>query len=308
MSMTTSLLSLFARPASRTTIRTPRPAAAATSTGGMIEALEDRQFFSIAPAAAPAVGDAVLKTQTAQFANKVAKNGTTTVLPLTITGINVVNNQLVAVGNIGGQTVSLPITLGTSPNPADPSCPILDLELGPINLNLLGLNVETSPICLDITAERGPGNLLGNLLCGLTNALNATPTPALGNVLGALPAADRTALLGGLTGILNGALGRILSPTSIVGTDQTPPAAQAGAVDILNLSLGPVDLNLLGLDVELDNCDGGPITVDITAVPGPGNLLGNLLGGVARLLDNPSNPNALANAINRLARAIRGLV
>ena len=36
---------------------------------------------------------------------------------------------------------------------------------------------------------------------------------------------------------------------------------RAGDTDILNLSLGPVDLNLLGLDVQLDDCEGGPVTV-----------------------------------------------
>ena len=46
---------------------------------------------------------------------------------------------------------------------------------------------------------------------------------------------------------------------------------------ILNLELGPIDLTLLGLNVHLDNCANGPITVDITAVTGQGNLLGNLL-------------------------------
>jgi hypothetical protein len=34
---------------------------------------------------------------------------------------------------------------------------------------------------------------------------------------------------------------------------------------ILNLELGPVDLTLLGLNVHLDDCDDGPVTVDITA-------------------------------------------
>lgn len=58
-------------------------------------------------------------------------------------------------------------------------CPVLHLVLGPVNLNLLGLKVTLGggptaslPIVLDITAVPGPGNLLGNLLCGLTNALN----------------------------------------------------------------------------------------------------------------------------------------
>jgi hypothetical protein len=61
------------------------------------------------------------------------------------------------------------------------SCPILHLVLGPINLNLLGLRVKlgggtlaNQPIVLDITAQQGPGNLLGNLLCGITNSLNQT--------------------------------------------------------------------------------------------------------------------------------------
>jgi len=62
---------------------------------------------------------------------------------------------------------------------------------------------------------------------------------------------------------------------------------QTGATDcpILNLSVGPVHLDVLGLNVDLDNCDGGPITVAITAQPGDGNLLGNLLCDVSHLLD-----------------------
>ncbi len=41
---------------------------------------------------------------------------------------------------------------------------ILDLDLNPINLDVLGALVQTSSICLNVTAARGPGNLLGNLL------------------------------------------------------------------------------------------------------------------------------------------------
>jgi hypothetical protein len=60
------------------------------------------------------------------------------------------------------------------------SCPVLHLVLGPIKLNLLGLVVTLGggpnmdqPIVLDITAVSGPGNLLGNLLCGVSNLLNS---------------------------------------------------------------------------------------------------------------------------------------
>jgi hypothetical protein len=55
---------------------------------------------------------------------------------------------------------------------------------------------------------------------------------------------------------------------------------RAAACNILHLVLGPLDLNLLGLVVHLNQ-----VVLDITAVPGAGNLLGNLLCAVAGLLD-----------------------
>jgi len=52
-------------------------------------------------------------------------------------------------------------------------CDILSLEVPDgLELDVLGLQVVTSPICLDVFAERGNGNLLGNLLCTLTNLLD----------------------------------------------------------------------------------------------------------------------------------------
>jgi len=57
-------------------------------------------------------------------------------------------------------------------------------------------------------------------------------------------------------------------------------ASSAAACDILNLVLGPLDLNILGLRIQLNQ-----VVLDITAVPGAGNLLGNLLCSVAGLLD-----------------------
>lgn len=52
------------------------------------------------------------------------------------------------------------------------TCEILHLELGPLNLNLLGLVVNLNQIVLDITAVPGPGNLLGNLLCAIAGLLD----------------------------------------------------------------------------------------------------------------------------------------
>jgi hypothetical protein len=63
-------------------------------------------------------------------------------------------------------------------------------------------------------------------------------------------------------------------------TAAAAPAVTAASCEILNLVLGPLDLNLLGLRVHLDQ-----VVLDITAVPGGGNLLGNLLCSIAGLLD-----------------------
>ena len=52
------------------------------------------------------------------------------------------------------------------------SCRILTLTLGPLDLNLLGLRVQLNQINLRITGQRGPGNLLGNLLCSLAGLLD----------------------------------------------------------------------------------------------------------------------------------------
>lgn len=64
------------------------------------------------------------------------------------------------------RTVSMPATVGTA------TCDILHLDLGPLDLNVLGLQIDLSQIVLDITAQAGAGNLLGNLLCSVVNLLN----------------------------------------------------------------------------------------------------------------------------------------
>ena len=92
--------------------------------------------------------------------------------------------------NAGGTTTSIvqsvatPVHVGNTPAPAAQaaavtaqpttgSCSILHLDLNPIHLNLLGLRVDTSQIVVDISAEPGPGNLLGNLLCSVTGLLDS---------------------------------------------------------------------------------------------------------------------------------------
>lgn len=56
------------------------------------------------------------------------------------------------------------------------TCSILHLVLGPLDLNLLGLKVHLDKVVLDITAQSGSGNLLGNLLCAVAGLLDGSST------------------------------------------------------------------------------------------------------------------------------------
>jgi len=55
---------------------------------------------------------------------------------------------------------------------AQTACDVLHLELGPLDLDLLGLVVHLDRIVLDIAAQPGAGNLLGNLLCQVVGLLD----------------------------------------------------------------------------------------------------------------------------------------
>ena len=232
------------------------------------------------------------------------------VLPMSITSVTVVNGQLVANGLLGTTPFQAPITLTPEQAPTPGACPILNLSLAPINLSLLGLNVDTSAICLDITAQQG-GGLLGNLLCGVANLLNGGLN--LGQILGQLSPAQLATLTNGLTQLLNQVFARITSSQAVVGAttvaNATSQVSAAATCEILNLAVGPLDLNLLGLAVALDNCADGPVTVAVTATEG-GGLLGDLLCSLNNLL-NPTatgNPNAIMNALTRIAQVIGGIV
>jgi hypothetical protein len=99
-----------------------------------------------------------------------------------ITNFVVQNGQLVATGTLTGTvrdaagailgTINQALTLPVSLVGSTGTCEILDLQLGPLDLNLLGLVVHLDQINLVITAESGPGNLLGNLLCAVAGLLD----------------------------------------------------------------------------------------------------------------------------------------
>jgi hypothetical protein len=86
-------------------------------------------------------------------------------------------------GGVVTRCTNIPASLVQSVGTAAPSafmdCSILDLDIGAIHLDLLGLVVDLAPIHLDITGDTGAGNLLGNLLCGLAGILDPAGTGLL---------------------------------------------------------------------------------------------------------------------------------
>jgi len=239
---------------------------------------------------------AMLAVTATDAAAKPAKKPTTfNVVPIVIQSVTVQNGQLMANGLVGTTAFQTPITLTPGALPEGATCPILNLSLGPINLDLLGLNVDTSPICLDITAVPGSGALLGNLLCGIANLLNGGLSQSA--VLAGLTSTELATLNSGLTQLLNQAVF-----TPLTNSD----AFLDATCNVLSLAIGPVDLNLLGLRVELDDCSNGPVTLDITADP-TGGLLGNLLCGLANIL-NGGTPNAILTALRSVAAIIGALL
>lgn len=111
-----------------------------------------------------------------------------------------------------------------------------------------------------------------------TQTINGVPTVvALGSLTGTLSAPN---------GLLqNVSVGNIAIPVTSIGSATCP---------ILSLTLGPLHLNVLGLVIDLNQ-----VVLNITAVGGTGNLLGNLLCDVANLL-NPSQIGSLVAVLNQI--------
>jgi hypothetical protein len=132
-------------------------------------------------------------------------------------------------------------------------CDVLTLRLAPLTLELLGVRVQTSTINLELYGRRGA--LLGNLLCALTEARVRLPRIAA-------------------------ALNRRLDdrPLPVMGASTEVRAADhLGTCQVLRLVLGPLHLDLLGLNVDLyGNTRTSPVEVTIHALPGHG-ILGDLL-------------------------------
>lgn len=140
------------------------------------------------------------------------------------------------------------------------NCRILTLRLEDLQLKLLGLNLNTSAINLRITGD--DKQALGRLFCSLAKGVRLSKaTRSLNRRLSSKPM-------------------RVLGVRSTLPSDRRYAQQQtqkaAPQCNVLRLVLGPLDLDLLGLVVELYGGDRSkPVVVEVTATPG-GGVLGDL--------------------------------
>jgi hypothetical protein len=158
-------------------------------------------------------------------------------------------------------------------------CHVLTLTLDDLQLDLLGLRVDLSEVNLRIFAvPRGEGSgVLGRLFCALSRS-----TIRLGRGASASQAKH---VVASLNTRLQKRPMRAFRASAVLAADSgDAQAAQAApSCKVLNLILGPLDLNLLGLVVELYGPNrNAPVTLSITSFPGQGvlgDLFCNLSGG-----------------------------
>ena len=131
-----------------------------------------------APAAPPSGGSAL--TVPISFAQSGGLlNGVFTITSFSVNsaGQLVANGTFTGTAVVGGVAQTVTDMPASTPLQATGSCRILDLTLGPLHLDLLGLVVDLNQVHLTITAQQGPGNLLGNLLCAVAHLLDNTSSP-----------------------------------------------------------------------------------------------------------------------------------
>jgi hypothetical protein len=220
------------------------------------------------------VGAVVLAATCTIAARPAEAQGTNLVInSINLTGVtyNAVTGVLTATGGtVSGLLAGIPFTTDITNFVLTPGhgkhCAVLNLALGPIDIALLGLHIDTSPICLDITANQGQG-ILGDLLCSLAGA---------GGVLDVINTILNSAdFLNSLSAVLNQALGHAKNAHG-----HAAGMVCTGVCQVLDVVIGPLDLHLLGVKVKLDDCAKGPVEVCVSANPGEG-LLGELLCDLA---------------------------
>jgi hypothetical protein len=189
----------------------------------------------------------------------------------TITSFRATAGGVVANGTLTGRLRSgtsvsrdsAPVKFAVAAQRRGARCDVITLRLAPLDLELLGVQVTTSHISLDVYGRKG--RVLGDLFCALSRAKVTFPRAA------------RVARA--LNSRLDGRSLRVFAASESLpaGAAQTQPQT----CQVLKLVLGPLHLDLLGLVVDLyGKTHTDPVIVTINAQPDKG-LLGQLLCGLA---------------------------
>lgn len=164
---------------------------------------------------------------------------------------------------------------------------------------LLGamLIVVTTFMVVNKAQAAQPGSGMGSLPVTGTLADGGTFTGTVSDLTASVNDAGDLVVSGVIGGTATAADGTVTQITDqAFTTTATLTGGSGDSCDILFLDLGPLNLDLLGLTVDLSE-----ITLDVNAVPGAGNLLGNLLCAITGLLDNTGGAtNGIANLLNQV--------
>jgi hypothetical protein len=145
-------------------------------------------------------------------------------------------------------------------------CKILHLFLNELNLSLLGLNAHLDKVQLDVTGN-ARGGVLGSLFCKLAHAKVAFA---------------RAGIARAMTVAVRHDAGHVVRFTVNLSPTATTSAAANPTCSVLDLVVGPLDVQLLGLQVDLNR-----VHLVITATRGAGTL-GDLFCQLAD--NNPATP------------------
>jgi hypothetical protein len=188
-----------------------------------------------------------------------------------ITSFHATASGVVANGTLTGRLSSgtsvsrdsAPVKFAVAAKRRGSRCNVITLRLAPLDLELLGVQVTTSHISLDVYARKG--RVLGNLFCALARAKVTFP---------------RTARVArALNSRLDGRPLQVFAASDSLAARSAQTQPQT--CQVLKLVLGPLHLDLLGLVVDLyGKTRSDPVIVTINAQPAKG-LLGQLLCGLA---------------------------
>ncbi len=157
------------------------------------------------------------------------------------------------------QTVKTMVALSAS---TGGGCRVLHLDLKELTLTLLGLRAHLDRVILDVTGN-AQGGVLGSLFCKLAKAKVAS--------------AARIADAHALTAAVQRQRGHIVRFSAYIHPAVTASTAAGTVCPVLDLVVGPLDLQLLGLQVDLNR-----VHLNVTATRGAG-ALGDLF---CQLADN----------------------